>query len=79
MLMRSRLTADVLKSINGVYATGEDKPNAEELAKIIWEEELMRDRSNVPDDDADALLGDDTAETCEVEASEEDVAENDEI
>lgn len=79
MLMRSRLTADVLKSINGVYATAEDKPNAEELAKIIWEEELMRDRSNVPDDDADALLGDDTAETCEVEASEEDVAENDEI
>ncbi len=38
----------------------------------------MRDRSNVPDTDADALLNDETAATVEVEADEDDTVETDE-
>lgn len=41
-------------------------------------EAVMRDRSNVPDTDADALLNDETAATVEVEADEDDTVETDE-
>ena len=71
-----------MKSIDSLYAEAaaatEIDTDAEDIADIIMAEAVMRDRSNVPDTDADALLNDETAATVEVEADEDDTVETDE-
>lgn len=85
MLTDARLTASALGRINGAYggAAAEVIASAvdideEELAAIIAAEAEMHDRSNNPETDADELLKDESADTKEVEASDEDVEEIDE-
>lgn len=83
MLTGGKLTRDTVNRINEVYGgmTEEDAEIAaaaadideEELALLIAEEAAMHDRSNTPEEDADALLKDDSAETKEVEATADEV------
>ena len=81
MLTEARRTAEAMKSIDSLYAEAaaatEIDTDAEDIADIIMAEAVMRDRSNVPDTDADALLNDETAATVEVEADEDDTVETD--
>ncbi len=81
MLTEARRTAEAMKSIDSLYAEAaaatEIDTDAEDIADIIMAEAVMRDRSNVPDTDADALLNDETAATVEVEADEDDAVETD--
>ncbi len=69
MLTDRRLTADAVRRMGETYGDA-DNSDAGELAKMIFEEAAMHDRSNVPDEDADALLQDENAETLEVAADE---------
>ncbi len=80
MLTGSKLTPSFVGRINGVYggaaaeaglASAVDM-DEEELASLIAEEAVMHDRSNNPETDADELLKDESADTKEVEAGDDD-------
>ena len=84
MLTGKPVTAEAVRGMSatcaaaGEIAVAEADADAEELAFIIREEAARHDRSNNPDTDADALLNDESAETREVEVSEDEIAPSEE-
>lgn len=80
MLTEARFTAKAVGRMNGVYAeaaaeaAATSDTKAETLAEILMAEEVMRDRTNNPDEDMDELLKDETAETKEAEVAEDEIS-----
>ena len=80
MLTGKPITAAAVKGLNEIYenlspaevAMAADEEE-EELARIIAAEAAKHDKTNEPDTDAEDLLNDETAETKEVEANEDEI------
>ena len=84
MLTGKPITAAGVKEMNRAHeniaeaevAIAAADADMEELAQIIAAEAARHDRSNTPDEDADELLSDESAETKEVEVSEDEIGKS---
>lgn len=80
MLTNKPLTAQAVREMSASCTAPADMGMAEidadmeELAQLVAAEAAMHDRANRPDTDADELLADETAETKEIEANEDEIA-----
>lgn len=69
-------SAGAVKAVNSIYFAAAEaaKPDAATLARMILEEAALHDRANLPDTDVEDIIADETAETKEVDPTDEDEA-----